>query len=288
MTTVEVPEHYEKWRLSQGFTEEMSTWLYDKVDSTEKSLNRMKVFLDSHYKDNRREDLPIAHGMMERVSQKIVDSAEGRKGKHFTEFGLITSALATNLNLALEISMYGYYDASLTLMRQAIEGMLRLTINGIRVKQPFFEKLLSKTAWPTKIGQREIHWEDALNIEKKASSIFEMCVILDKIKITHPIKGCYEFMEIKQLNDLVHMNMASILESDASIYNQTERVFSKEKRDQVAECFLRYSELWLILVQNARDFIDFNLEPLLMPTKELTDIFPIYTKLIYDRLIFRI
>lgn len=284
MSIVKVPEYYEKWRLSQGFNEEMSTFLYDRIDS--KNLDRLRVYLDSHYKDNRRNDLPIVSEMLQTVTKKIVDSAA--TSQEFSEFGFIVMALQPNLDLAFELSMYGYYDASLTLMRSSIEGMLRLVINGIKVKQPFFEKLLTKVSWPTKIGRNEVHWEDALNVEKRAASIFEMCIILDKIRITHPIKGSYEFLEIKPLNDLVHMNINSILESDASIYNQTERVFSKQKRDQAAECFFRYSELLLILIQNGRDCIDFELEPLLMPSKALGDIFPTYSKLIYDRLVYRL
>tara|TARA_B110000881_G_C18483829_1_gene468015 strand:- start:118 stop:972 length:855 start_codon:yes stop_codon:yes gene_type:complete len=284
MRIVQVPEHYEKWRLSQGFNQEMSTFLYERIDS--QNINRLNVFLETHQIDNCLDEIPFVMTILDSVCKEIVNLVP--ISQDYCEFAMNTTALAHNLNLALELSMYGYYDAALILMRSSIEGMLRLCFSSIKDKQTFFEKLLTRISWPTKIGKRVVHWEEALNTKDKPLPIFDMCVILDKLKMTHPLKGTYEFLEIKQLNGLVHKNIETIEQSDSFIGKQAEREFSANKRDEVAKYLFKYSELWLILIQNARDCIDFELKPIVLPSKELRNLFPNYSNLINDRLFFRI
>ena len=275
---VQLPTAYFEWRLSQGFPEGAIPLLYKLKDS--KNLDELQVFLDSQESFNKPVfDINMAVKYSKIVSQEIMS----RGSKDLIEFMVLATSTVEEFRGAFELALIGRYEACLILMRSCFEGFLRMTFNAIKAKEMFFETTLMKKKWPTILGKKEIHWEDALNVEK-ALTIFEMCVISDKLKLSHPIKSLYEHLDIKTLNNHTHKNISQILESDTFILNQTSRKFDKEKLNLLSIFYQKYIELWMIFMQNSADVIQPLFKPLVAPNKELEFTFPNYVNLAYDRM----
>lgn len=275
---VEMPHSYFEWRLSQGFDEGAIPLLYMQKDS--RNLDELQVFLDSQEIINKPVfDINLAVKYVNIVGRKI----KSRGSKELIEFMILATSTVEEFRGAFELALIGRYEASLILMRSSFEGFLRMMFNAIKAKEVFFQKTLMKREWPTKLGNKEIHWEDALNVNK-ALSLFEMCIISDKLNLSHPIKPLYDYLDIKTLNNHTHKNILQILESDTFILNQTTRKFDKEKLDIVSQYYQKYTEIWMIFMQNSADVLQPVFEPLVAPSKELETTFPNYVNLAYDRM----
>ena len=280
---IPIPESYFYWRLSQGIEEGAIPILYSQRDS--KNIDEMQVYVKTHHIENAYElDVKFAIDSLANANYQMCNSGN----QDLTLCALKMNSTCQDILLVLELMNTGFYDAALTLIRSSIEGLLRMSIKSVKDLEPYFEKIISKKEWPTKISKdRLVSWDDPLKEEKK-STIFDMCVILDKLSLTHPIRGSYEYLEIKDLNLKTHKNVDSVRTSDSNIFNQTTRQYSRERHHLVTKYYLKYLELSLVLSQNAYDCISFRLAPLLMPSKELELTFPVYSNLLKDRLFFKL
>ena len=277
MGQIPIPSSYYSWRLSQGFEEGAIPLLYSKIDSS--NLAELNVFLETQKITNMAEfDINIAVRLLNKMGGRIRDHGS----KDMKEFMVTVTSISEEMLFAFHLGMLGRYEAAFILMRSCFEGLLRMTFNGLKVKESYFQTALSKRTWPTKIGNKKVDWDDPLKVEK-ASSIFEMCVLLDKIELARPIKPLYEFLEIGRLNKHTHRNILQVIDSDSLLFNKSKRGFNQNKIDLLTLYYRRYSELWLIIMQNSADYIQPVFEPLVHPNNEIQVSYPMFYQLIFDR-----
>lgn len=273
-----VPESYLEWRRSQGFDDEAIFFLYNQIDS--QNLDRINIFLDTQRTDNKYNfDINIAVEKVNQAGSRIVK----RNDKKTTEFMLGMSSTVSEFKHAFDLAMYGNYDSCLILMRASFESLFRMIIGGVKAKEDVFENILERKSWPTKIGKKERNWDDALLVDR-ALGMFEMCVIMDKMNLTYPIKNTYDFLKIKELNPYVHRNMPQILNSEHFQMN-TRFKYDRGKIELCSKYYFLYIEIWLIVMQNVSDTINMYLLPLVDQSKDLKKFFPEYTKLLSNRVL---
>ena len=280
MTIVPMPSPYVEWRESQGFNLEESALLYWKKDSV--NVDEIKIFLESQLTSNQDTlfDLNFGVECINKAFKQIYD----RGNKDLLEFLIMIFSTKNDFINATEYALIGHYQTSMVLLRSCFEGQLRMIFNSIKAKEEKFTEILSEKKWPTNISNRRVHWEDSLNLDKPLS-LFDMCVILDKIKMTSPLKNSYEYLGIKELNSYTHRNIDKIIDSESFLVNAVKgNKFDKEKLRVIFDYYQNYAEFALIIMQNAADIIQPEFQPILYPDSEVKSKFPNYRKLTIDRL----
>ena len=285
------PEDYVNWRESQGFNTEEGDieLLWKTVDS--KNIDELKVILESSRIGNGvDEKLFKTISVMQLAQRRLLNRGE----KHTLEAHFLILAVNGNLNISLDLAKRGYYTSGMVLMRSAIERLLRVFFNAIKNKEHLMKSHLEKIKWKRvrkkcKCGDGHYtenkypDWGDALKVEK-GLTLGQMCIILDKMKFTKPLKDTYRFMRVKELNSITHQGIMEIVANDLNHFNQSKRNYDEEKWNEINDYIVRYNELVLIFWQNFVDIIDPRLEPIIFPNKDPgTDIFPKYSELAFSR-----
>ena len=275
-----MPKPYVEWRESQGFNLEESALLYSRKDS--KNEDELRIFLESQLTSNQATLFDLNFGV--ECVNKALKAVFDRGDRDLLEFLIMTFSTKNDFVNATEYALIGHYQTSMVLLRSCFEGQLRMIFNSIKAKEEKFTQILSKKKWPTKISNRRVHWEDALNLDKPLS-LFDMCVILDKIKMTRPLKNSYEYLAITELNSQTHRNIHKILDSETFLMNAVKgNEFEKEKLRVILDYYQKYVEIALIIMQNAADIFQPEFQPILYPDSEVESKFPYYHKLTIDRL----
>tara|TARA_B100002052_G_C15770751_1_gene546806 strand:- start:105 stop:956 length:852 start_codon:yes stop_codon:yes gene_type:complete len=279
MQYVEVPTDYWKWRESQGFTAEEISLLYLQIDS--RNENEMRIYLESSHNDNSSEINHMNFGI------NCIDIAFknifSRGNKDLIEFLLTTFATKEDFAKASQYALIGHYQTSMVLFRSCFEGQLRMIFNSFKAKEHIFSEMLSDENLPSMILDRGLSWDDALNVNKPLS-MHDMSAILNKTKFTKPIRNIYDFLNIRNLNEVTHRNMGKIIDSESFLGSKKKDKFDFDKYKEVHDIYHRWVELCLIIMQNSADIIQPVFQPILYPDSEVESKFPNYHKLTIDRL----
>ena len=177
---------------------------------------------------------------------------------------------------ATQQAMYGKYYDAMVLLRTAIEGFLRFTIDLIYEFRFQLHDILEHLD--------DDSWKDARKTER-ALTIGPMCNWLRKMKIagkpafnTREETGdLYKYLEIDRLNRYIHSNVLEVLDHNDGEFDETDF-------DGFVKLHRKVIESFIIIWQNLSDKIDYNESPILelgvdFQSKEM----PLLTKVIEKR-----
>ena len=260
-----MPNDYLKWRLGQGFTLEQSQFLFDSIDASNYRNEELETWMTSN---------KISFSEKWNKTNKTIMAAQ--ESIHSRQ-DLFSIKLLPRLHLtlpriqaSLKIALYGGYYEALVLLRSAIEGFLRFTLDLVYEFRFTLAQILSNL--------ENDEWKNARKIEN-ALAIGPMCNWLKKMGIAGnpPFtsrKNLYKYLEIEKLNHYTHSNVIQMID-------RKDGEFSKERFDYFVNLYSKTVESFIIVWQNLSDKIDHESKPIVQlgPDFEETDM-PLLAKLI--------
>jgi hypothetical protein len=266
-----VPNDYIKWRLSQGFSFEQANFIFRTLDGNKNK--QVEVF--SWLKSNEK-----IRGEFWSRSNSIIIAAQRtiyQRNDLFAE-KLLPRLMLTlpRVETATQQAMYGKYYDAMVLLRTAIEGFLRFTMDLV---YEFRFQLLDILE-----SLDDDSWKDSRKTER-ALTIGPMCNWLRKMKIagkpafnTRKETGdLYKYLEIDRLNRYIHSNVLEVLD-----HNDGE--FDQNNFDEFVKLHRKAIESFIIIWQNLSDKIDYNESPILeLGVDFQSEEMPLLTKVIEKR-----
>ena len=262
------PNDYVRWRLSQGYDLDQTKFMFSSFDNKRNKIDEIQSWLKSNEKP---------HSDFWYKSNKIILSAQ--KSIHERN-DLFSKKLMPRIQLTLpriqsatQQAMYGKYQDAMILLRSAIEGFLRFTLDLI---YEFRFKLHDVLENLDNEG-----WKDARKIEE-ALAISPMCRWLARMGIVGaPLftkkYNLYRYLEIDELNNYTHSNILTVLANN-------DGKFDLDSYLQFVNLHRKTIESFIIIWQNLSDKIDPKESPIVeIGVDFLPDEMPLLAKLIESR-----
>lgn len=245
-----VPNDYIKWRRAQGFSFEQAKFVYTTLDGHIKKKNEILSWLKSNEKI-RGEFWSRSNSIIIAAQRAIYQRDDLFAEKLLPRLKLTLPRIET----ATEQAMYGKYYDAMVLLRSAIEGFLRFTVDLIYEFRFKLHEILEDLD--------DDSWKDARKT-KHALAIGPMCNWLRKMKIagkpafnTNRKTGdLYKYLEIDKLNGFIHSNVLEVLDHNDGEFNKTDF-------DEFVKLHRKTIESFIIIWQNLSDKIDYNEKPIL-------------------------
>jgi hypothetical protein len=268
MVNGKTPENYIHWRIKQGFDLQQADFLYRSIESIPRREKEIETWLAS----NETERAALWSQTIETIiaAQKSICERHDDLAKKLIPRLHVT---LPRIEHSTKLALTGHYYEALVLLRSAIEGFLRFTLDLVYE----FRFHLSETLENLKDEQ----WKDARKVEH-ALAIGSMCTWLRKMKLAGnpPFTNknhLYKYLDIDSLNYYTHSNVIPMI-------GKSDGEFDPERFEYYVDLHRKLIESIIIIWQNLSDKIERLDEPLVKINIDFsTDDMPLLAKLIETR-----
>jgi len=261
-------ENYIHWRIKQGFDLQQADFLYHSIENTPRRIKEIETWLVSNETERAALWSPTIDTIV--AAQKSIYERHDRLAKKLIPRLHVTLPRIKN---STKLALTGHYYEALVLLRSAIEGFLRFTLDLVYE----FRFHLAET-----LGELEDElWKDARKVEH-ALAIGPMCNWLKKMKLAGnpPFtskKNLYKYLDIDSLNYYTHSNIIPMI-------GKNDGIFDSERFEYYVNLHRKVIESIIIIWQNLSDKIEKLDEPLVSPNTDFSpENMPMLAKLIQKR-----
>ena len=261
------PNDYVRWRLSQGFSPDQTKFLFNSFDNEQRRIDEIDSWLKSNERI-RSEFLSRSNEIILTAQSSIYERNDSFAKKLLPRIHLTLP----RVEAATKQAMCGKYHDAMILLRSAIEGFLRFTLD-----------LVYEFRWPLHGILDEMQddtWQKARNVEHPLT-IAPMCNFLRRMGVAGPPFSkkydLYRYLEIDKLNNYTHSNVIVVLANN-------EGKFDDESFQDFIKLHRKAIESFIIIWQNLSDKIEHNELPIIEPGVEFQpEEMPMFAELINIR-----
>jgi hypothetical protein len=268
MVNGKTPENYIHWRIKQGFDLQQADFLYRSIESVPRREKEIETWLASNETERAA------------LWSKTIDTIVAAQKSICERHDDLAKKLIPRLHVTLpriehstKLALTGHYYEALVLLRSAIEGFLRFTLDLVYEFRFHLSDVLENL--------EDEGWKDARKVEH-ALAIGSMCTWLRKMKLAGnpPFTNknhLYKYLDIDSLNYYTHSNIIPMI-------GKTDGGFDSESFEYYVILHRKVIESIIIIWQNLSDKIERLDEPLVRPGTDFSpEYMPMLAKLIQQR-----